>query len=143
MNMAGIFQVCMHRGNVCSSMLLTDYPPGAFYLIQGCFSASLTLQHSLLQSESLMTCLLLLLLLLTHPCLQLPQILTLLPVLPFKNFYLFTLRYHILIECNSPVKINQMETDDLNKSSPVCAAPAALCVPAGDTSPVLSYCFAE
>lgn len=36
-----------------------------------------------------------------------------------------------------------MESSYLNNLSPVCAAPADLCVPAGETSPALSYCSVE
>lgn len=77
----------MQRWNVCSSMLLTD----SFYLTERCFPASLALQHSLLESKSLATCLLLLLLLLTYPGLQLSQLLFLAAVLAFKDLYLLML----------------------------------------------------
>lgn len=70
-------------------MLVTDkFLEAFYYLVQRCFSASIALQHSLLESECLATCFLLLLLLLTYPGLQLSQFLFLPPVLTFEDLYL-------------------------------------------------------
>lgn len=117
--------------------------PEAFYLIERSLSASLALQHSLLESESLMTRLLLPLLLLTYPGLQLLQLLFLPAVLTFEDLYLLMLTYYTLLEGNSLFEVNQMESSSRNNLSPVCAAPAALCAPAGETSPALSSCCEE
>lgn len=133
----------MQRWNVRSSMLLTDWFPEAFYLIQRCFSASIALQHSLLESESLETCLLLLLLFLTYPRLKLLQLLFLPAVFAFEDLHLLMLTQHIRLEGDPLFEINRTESSYLNNLSPVCAAPAALCVPAGETSPALSCCSVE
>ena len=120
--------------------MVTDYLAVVFYLIQRCLSAGLTLQHSLLKIESLATCLLLLLLLLTYPGLQLQQLLFLPAVLTIKDLYLLVSTQRKLFESNPLFIINQMESGDLDDPSPVCAAPAVLCVPAGETSPAPSCC---
>lgn len=86
MRTAGIPRYCVQRWNVCSGILFTESFPEAFYLIQCRFSASLALQHFLFEGESLTTGLLLLLLLLTHPGLQLSQLLFLPAVLVLQDF---------------------------------------------------------